>query len=83
MKAGDLVYIPSEVVLSQFNEIDDIDLEKIYIGPSPMKILRLERPANLLLTEIKLLDKKYVKVWYNGEEWHVDKHDVNMLREER
>ena len=77
MKAGDLVYIPSEVKLMQFNELDkDINPENTYIGP--LKIHRLEKPINLLLIE-DMSDKKYVKVWYNGDGWCVDKYDISAL----
>jgi len=79
MKAGDLVYIPSEVTLLQFNSIEGFDPEKTYIGPSPVKTHKLEKPANLLLTEMTALDKTHIKVWYNGDEWYVNKKDINVL----
>ena len=80
LKVGDLVYVPSEVSLLQFNDnIEHLDPEKTYVGPSPIKIHRLKMPTNLLLVGPILLDKKYLKVLYNGDEWYVDKGDVNKI----
>jgi hypothetical protein len=80
LKVGDLVYAPSEVKLLQFYEnIDYGDPTKTYIGKSPIKICRLPAPTNLLLTETKLLDKKYLKVLYDGDEWYVDENDINTI----
>jgi len=80
MTKGDLVYVPSEVKLLQFHDIglESIDPHKTYIGPSPIKVHRLEKPTNLLLMENNLSDEKYIKVWYNGSEWYVNKNDINL-----
>ena len=78
LKVGDLVYAPSEVSLLKFNDnIKHEDITKTYVGPSPIKILKLKVPTNLLLTETSLLDKKYLKVLYKGDEWYVDESDIN------
>jgi len=75
-----LVYAPSEVSLLQFYEnIKYDDPSKTYVGQSPIKVVRLKVPTNLLLTETALLDKKYLKVLYNGDEWYVDEDDVSKL----
>tara|TARA_R110000824_G_scaffold67377_8_gene174601 strand:+ start:41393 stop:41647 length:255 start_codon:yes stop_codon:yes gene_type:complete len=80
LKIGDLVYVPSEVRLLQFNDtIEYFNPEETYIGPSPIKMHQLKRPINLLLMETNLLDEKYIKVWYDGGEWYVDKSDVNNI----
>jgi len=79
MIKGDLVYVPSEVKLLQFHDVGiEIDPRKTYIGPSPIKVHRLEKPTNLLLMENNLSDEKYIKVWFNGSEWYVDKRDINL-----
>ena len=81
MTKGDLVYVPSEVKLLQFHDvgIEWKDPYETYIGPSPIKIHRLEKPTNLLLIEDNVLDEKYIKVWYNGAEWYVDKRDIRGI----
>jgi hypothetical protein len=81
MSKGDLVYVPSEVRLLQFHDIPNEwhSPNDTYVGPSPIKMHRLEKPTNLLLLETDLLDEKYIKVWYNGGEWYVDKDDISYL----
>ena len=78
-KNGDLVYIPAETMLVKFNkdiETLDIPLDKTYIGPAPLKINKLKRPQYLLLVEEELVEEKYIKVFYAGEDWCVQKKDV-------
>ena len=78
MKVGDLVYIPADVRLLQFhNNIKHINPEETYIGPSPIKVHTLEKPSNLLLTDLGKAGERYVKVLYSGSEWHVEKQDVS------
>jgi hypothetical protein len=79
LKVGDLVYVPSEVRLLQFHDIDYFDPKKTYVGKSPIKVCRLPSPGHLLLTGTTLLDKKYLKVLYNGDEWYVDENDINTI----
>ena len=80
MKVGDLVYASSGTRLMQFREgTEEIDLEKTYIGPSPIITHVLERPAFLLITKINLADEYYhtaVKVWHEGSEWTVDENEL-------
>ena len=78
MRVGDLVYIPSDVKLLQFHEnIEHIDPEKTYVGPSPIRVCTLEKPTNLLLIDLGKNGEKYVKVLYDGTEWYVEKQDVS------
>ena len=80
LKVGDLVYVPSEVRLLQFYEIDpQFDPQLTYVGKSPIKVCRLPSPGHLLLTGTTLLDKRYLKVLYNGDEWYVDESDINTI----
>tara|TARA_R110000851_G_C12632893_1_gene518049 strand:- start:196 stop:462 length:267 start_codon:yes stop_codon:yes gene_type:complete len=80
LKVGDLIYAPSEVQLLQFDDIIiKFDPSQTYIGPSPIKVFQLKRPTNLLLTETSMLDKKYLKVLYNGDEWYVNEKDVSEI----
>ena len=70
---GDLIYLPAGTELFQFNkEIEnlEIDPQKTYVGPSPIKYKKLEKPANLLILDDETKDPK---VLYEGEEWHVKK----------
>ena len=76
MKKGDLVYVPAETRLLQYNkEINDIDPEKTYIGPAPIKFDTSNKPLNLLLLEVDT-DNSHVKVLYQGEEWFVEKKNI-------
>jgi len=80
LKVGDLVYVPSEVRLLQFLDVDYIvDPKRTYVGKSPIKVCKLKAPTNLLLTGTTLLDKKYLKVLYNGDEWYIDENDINTI----
>ena len=36
-------------------------------------------PTNLLLASNSLTDKKYLKVLYDGDEWYVDRADINEI----
>jgi len=70
---GDLVYLPAETMLLQYNrEVEELDLDpnKTYIGPAPIKYKKLEKPANLLLIEEECRNN-CSKVWFEGEEWYV------------
>ena len=74
-RAGDLIYFPAGTELFQYNkEIEnlDIDPEKTYIGASPIKYRKMERPANLLVLEEHARDGNS-RVWFEGEEWYVKK----------
>jgi len=79
LKVGDLIYVPSEVRLLQFHDVEHSDPKKTYIGKSPIRICRLPAPTNLLLTETRLTDKRYLKVLYNGDEWYIDENDINTI----
>ena len=74
-RLGDLIYFPAGTELFQYNkEIEnlEIDPEKTYIGPSPIKYAKLEKPANLLVLQKEMKDTSS-KVWFEGEEWYVKK----------
>lgn len=78
-----MVYVPAESTLLKFNkdvDIDNIDPQETYMGPAPVRFLRLEKPINLIVLESQLTDI-YVKVWYNGEEWLLRKNDVKKTKE--
>jgi len=78
MKKGDLVYIPAETRLLQYNkEMKDISSKERYIGPAPIKFNKLTKPLNLLLIE-ENAGNEYVKVWYRGEEWFVEKKNIRI-----
>ena len=80
LKVCDLVYVPSEVRLLQFLDVEGIvDPRRTYVGKSPIKVYKLKAPTNLLLTGTTLLDKKYLKVLYNGDEWYIDENDINTI----
>ena len=79
MEVGDLVFVSSGTRLIQFREgIEDIDPNKTYIGPSPIRVHDLKKSAYLLITKVGLSDGSYnyVKVWYDGSEWRVDANEI-------
>ena len=77
---GSLVYLPAEVTLMQFNKnINDIDPEKTYIGPSPMKVKKLKKPTSVLIVEINADETHFHKILYEGQQWYVDKKDVGEV----
>ena len=75
-KTCDLIYCPAGTVLIQYNkEFDDGKYpppDQTYIGPSPVKYRKLEKPANILLLEEKSRDN-HSKIWFDGEEWYIEK----------
>ena len=69
----DLVYYPAGTMLIQYNkEVENIqvDPEKTYIGPSPIKYKKLEKPINVIILEEQSREN-YTKIWFEGEEWYV------------
>lgn len=70
MKIGDLLYIPAEVMLTQFHA-------NILGLNWPIKVCTLQKPSNLLLVDLGDHGEKYIKVLYDGAEWYVEKQDVN------
>jgi hypothetical protein len=81
MDKGDLVYVPAGTTILQYNkEVEDIDIkpDQTYIGPAPIKFNTLEKPMNLLLIERVNMVERYVKVYFKGEEWLIDKTNVRL-----
>ena len=75
---GDLIYVPAQVILLTLNkdvDIDKIDPRKAYIGSTPIKFLKRDRPINLIVLENEVKDT-YIRVWYQGEEWLLKKDDA-------
>ena len=69
----DLVYYPAGTMLLQYNkEVENVqvDPEKTYIGPSPIKYKKLEKPINVIILEEQSREN-YTKIWVEGEEWYV------------
>ena len=69
----DLVYYPAGTMLLQYNkDIENIkiDPEKTYVGPSPIKYKKLEKPTNVIILE-EISRDNYTKIWFEGEEWYV------------
>ncbi len=88
MKPGDLVYVPAQITLMEFDEsVKDIDPGQTYIGPSPVRFHKLEKPANLLLLEAAPEqgggNDSWLSVLYHGEKFYVNKHDVLPYQEDR
>jgi hypothetical protein len=75
-KLYDLIYCPAGTVLIQYNKEFDESRnfrgDETYIGPSPIKYKKLEKPANILLLEEKSRDNGS-KIWFEGEEWYIEK----------
>jgi len=69
----DLVYYPAGTVLIQYNkEVENIEIDprETYIGPSPIKYKKLEKPVNAIVLE-QVSRENYSKIWFEGEEWYV------------
>ena len=83
LKTGDLIYVPADTTLMEFDEtIDSIDPELTYVGNSPVKYHNLEKPTNVLLLENKS-DTNWLPVLYNGEKMYINKNDILPYQEER
>jgi len=83
LKTGDLIYVPADTTLMEFDEtIDQVDPEKTYIGSSPVKYHNLERPTNVLLLDTKS-DDNWLPILYNGEKMYINKNDILPHQEER
>mgnify|MGYP001407966575 FL=1 len=65
IKSGDLVHVPSNVMLY------DLD-EDSRAGP-PTRYVRLERPQSLLVTKV---NTSSYEVYYGEQKWLVDKNKV-------
>jgi len=78
---GDLVYVPSHVNMYKFYFSEQASYLSSY-DPAQYgnfdQYVTLDSPKTLLLTENKLLFKKYYKVWYDGGEWYVLHSDVKQ-----
>jgi len=83
LKTGDLIYVPAHITLMEFDEtIDNIEVDKTYIGPSPVKCHNLEKPTNVLLLESDSTSD-WLPVLYNGEKMYINKNDILPYQEER
>ena len=65
VKSGDLVHVPSNVMLYDLDEVSGI-------GP-PARYVRLERPQSLLVTKV---NTSSYEVYYGEQKWLVDKNKV-------
>lgn len=83
LKTGDLIYVPAHITLMEFDEtIDNIEVGKAYVGPSPVKYHNLEKPTNVLLLESSSAHD-WLPVLYNGEKVYINKNDILPYQEER
>ena len=83
LKAGDLLYVPADITLMEFDEtIDSIDPQVTYVGPSPVKYYNLEKPTNVLLLETKSTSD-WLPVLYKGEKMYINKNDILPYQEEK
>jgi hypothetical protein len=69
---GDLVFIPSEVTLLQFDNSSRSKSEH------PNKWLKTKKPAHALLARNE--KGSYYKILYEGQYWFVDKSNVYECR---
>tara|TARA_Y100001937_G_C6998904_1_gene275535 strand:+ start:309 stop:518 length:210 start_codon:yes stop_codon:yes gene_type:complete len=69
MRRGDLIYIPSDVMLCKFG----LD------GATVSSYLKLSKPIHLLIMEEE--DALY-KVLYEGQNWYVKKNQVYEVKNE-
>jgi len=83
LKTGDLIYVPAHITLMEFDEtIDNIEVGKTHVGPSPTKYHNLEKPTNVLLLESSSTND-WLPVLYNGEKVYINKNDILPYQEER
>ncbi len=83
LKAGDLLYVPADITLMEFDEdIDAIDPQVTYVGPSPVKYHNLEKPTNVLLLETSSVTE-WLAILYKGEKMYINKNDVLPYQEEK
>ena len=68
LNSGDLIYVPSEVVLYSLDE-----------GDSIKGWVKLPSPQNLLITRVH---GKYYEVYYKNEKWMVDKDKTYEVENE-
>lgn len=73
LRAGDLLYIPSQVYVYRFD--DDIP------GRAVDATWSLTTPVNVLLLQDEEKDNVWLKILYNGENVYVDKHDITDYQE--
>ena len=62
MKRGDLIYVPSDVMLCRFS----LD------GTTVSSYLKLSKPVHLLIMEKA---EHLYKVLYEGEDWYIKKNE--------
>ena len=74
IKKGDLVWLPGEVMLLQFNQAAGTEFVSRW--------KYTERPMNVLLVDEDAEDDPYYRVLCDGETWHVRKSDVYSLEGE-
>ncbi len=72
MQQGDLVHIPSEVTLYQFEEPDKNTMKTV------ARYKRTNKPVRVLVVEGLALDNWY-KILYDGETWYANQSDVYHL----
>jgi hypothetical protein len=71
MKRGDLVHIPSEVTLYQFEEANRT-------MKTVARYKKTNKPVRVLVVEKLALDNWY-KILYDGETWYANQSDVYDL----
>ncbi len=69
MKRGELIYIPSNVMLCKFG----LD------GSTVSSYLKVSKPVHLLIMEE---EECLYKVLYEGQNWHVKKNEVYEVKNE-
>lgn len=80
LKVGDLVYAPSEVRLLKFHERELREPELRHVLTEvPTRVHQLKSPTNLLLTQTSTPYGNYLKVLYDGDEWYVERKDINTI----
>ena len=79
VKKGDLIYLPAETMLYQYNrEVENLEFDpsKSYIGPAPVKYKRLEKPASVLVADSKKKNGNLYTILHDGQYWHVQDKDI-------
>ena len=78
LNEGQLVFLPSDLVLVQFNEGSPSLQRASNINPAVRKFHKIVNPAHALFVEYKK-ETPYCVVLYNGEQWLATKKDIYPL----
>jgi len=72
---GDLVYLPSSIMMFQFAHSFDKEKEGAIVN----HYKTLLKPTNVLIVEHEKLNDQYYKILHDGQHWYVKENDIMRL----